>query len=487
MSCLRRISRPAIGWSRRGLWSALGVLALACAGARGAAAQTIDDAMAEAYRTNPQLLSARAQLRALDEGVPVALSGWRPTVSVGGSIGKATDTLRARNDTGATARQDLWRTPDSASLSITQPLYRGGQTVASTSQAENNVQAGRSALLSTEQQVLLQAATAFANLARDQATLDLAISNVKVLQARLDETQAQFKVGEVTTTDVAQSRARLAQAQASQTQAEGSLASSRAAYEQVVGLPAPAHPVAAHLPPNLPGSLQTVEAGLRDNPDIVTARYNEKAAADAVDVVLGQKMPQVNLTGILQRNTETGGGISRGQQIDDATIALTVTLPLYQAGLTDAQARQAKQIASQRKIDIETTSRQTVQTAQQNWSSFDSAQAQVKSFEVQVESTKVAFDGIEHEQRVGLRTVTEVLDAQQNLFTAQVNLVSAQRDTVVFAYQLVQSVGHLAAAELSLPVELYDPVKYYNATRERWYGTSIKDAAVPPPASGGRP
>jgi outer membrane protein len=455
-------------------WLGLGALFLAWVCAE-AAAQTIDDAMVGAYQTNPQLLSARAQLRALDEGVPAALSGWRPTVTVGGQIGKAWDTNRFRTDAGNTFKEDIVRTPDSANVIITQPLYRGGQTLASVSQAENNVQAGRAALHSTEQQVLLQAATAFANLQQQYATLEVTISNIRVLTARLDESRAQFRVGEVTVTDVSQSEARLQQAVANRIQAEGNLASARATYEQVVGLPAPARPVPGHGPPNLPASQSEAEAGIVANPDIIAARFNEKAAADAVDVVLGQKLPLVNLNGIVQRNTETGGGFGRGVQQDNATVALSVTLPLYQAGLTDAQARSAKQTAGQRRIDIETATRQTVQGAVQNWSLYEAARSQVQAFEAQVRAYQVAFNSIEQEQRVGTRTVVDVLNAQQDLFNAQVNLVSAQRDVIVYGYQLSTSVGRLTASELSLPVELYDPVSYYRNARGKWFGTSIDD------------
>ena len=466
-------------WKAALAGGAAAVLSMGSAG--GAAAQTIDDALAAAYRSNPQLLSARAQLRALDEGVPAALSGWRPTVTLNGSLGKAYDVSRSRSNSTpgpgyTTTVLDRYRTPDSASLQVSQPLYRGGQTLASVSQAENNVQAGRAALMSTEETVLLQAATAYANLLRDQATLDLSANNEQVLRAQLEQTQNQFQVGQVTRTDVSQAEARLQQGVAARIAAEGNLASSRAAYEQVIGEPAPPRATPAHLPPNLPTSDAQVRKEISDNPNIVAARYNEKAAADAVDTFLGQKLPQVNLTGIVQRNTETGGGVGRGTQLDDATVAVTVTLPLYQAGLIDAEARQAKQTAGQRRIDVQTQQRSIEASAVQNWDLLNSARAQIESFQAQVHAAEIALDGVQQEQRVGLRTVIEVLNAEQDLFTARVSLVGAQRDEVVDAYQLDASVGHLLATELNLPVDLYDPVKHYDDTRGRWFGTSIDDA-----------
>jgi outer membrane protein len=469
------------------LLATAGVFAIA-AGFGGVAAQTIDDAMVEAYRTNPQLLSARAQLRALDEGVAQALSGWRPIVTLNGSIGKARDTNRNTNTvTDVTSINERIRTPDSASLQVSQPLYRGGQTEAQVSQAENNVQAGRASLQSIEQQVLFAAATAYANLLRDQATLELNINNEQVLSRQLEAVRDQFRVGEVTRTDVAQSEARLEQARATRTQAEGNLASSRATYERVVGIPAPAQVAAAHLPPNLPRSAEDVRSSVINNPDLIAARFNEKAAADAVDVILGQKLPTVNLTGIVQRNTETGGGFGRGVQQDSGAVAVTVTMPLYQAGLTDAQARQAKQTAGQRRIDIETSRRSTIEAGVQSWDALYSARAQIQSLQAQVRAATIAHEGVQEEQRVGLRTVIEVLNAEQDLFVARVNLVSAQRDEVVFAYQLAQTVGRLLATDLALPVDIYDPVRHYSAERGRWFGTGIDDFSRPDsPANGNR-
>lgn len=457
-----------------------GVAVLGAGIGGSAAAQTIDDALAAAYRSNPQLLSARAQLRALDEGVPAALSGWRPTVTLNGSIGKAYDVNRSRSNTTpgpgyVTTILDRYRTPDTANIQVTQPLYRGGQTLASVSEAENNVQAGRAALVATEESVLLQAATAYANLLRDQATLDLSINNEQVLRAQLEQTQNQFEVGQVTRTDVSQAEARLQQGVAARIQAEGNLASSRAAYEQVIGEPAPARVSPPHLPPHLPTSDSQVRKEAENNPNIVAARYNEKAASDAVDTFLGQKLPQVNLTGIVQRNTETGGGVARGQEDDDATVAVTVTMPLYQAGLIDAEARQAKQTAGQRRIDVQTQERSIDASAVQNWDLLNSARAQIASFQAQVRAAEIALEGVQQEQRVGLRTVIEVLNAEQDLFSARVSLVGAQRDEVVYAYQLSASVGTLLASELNLPVDLYDPVKHYDDTRGRWFGTNIDD------------
>ncbi len=446
-----------------------------------ASAQTIDDALTAAYRTNPQLLAQRAALRALDEGVPQALSSWRPTVTLSGSLGKARDTTRTTNTvTENTSIVERYRTPDLASLSLTQPLYRGGRTLASTSQAENRVQQGRANLHSVEQAVLLQAATDYANLLRDQATLELNTNNEQRLGRELEATRDRFQVGEVTRTDVSQAEARLAQARAARTTADGNLISTRAAYERDIGSLPPARLAPTRLPQNLPQSEAEARSGAANHPDFIAARFAEKASADAIDVVLGEKLPTVSLTGSIARNTENQ---TRGVQQDTGSVALTVSVPLYQAGEPDARARVAKQQHGQQRLTVDLQRRSTIETAVRAWDGLAIARGQIESFQAQIRSAEVALEGVQQEARVGLRTVLDVLNAEQELFQARVSLVTSQRDEAVFAYTLLAATGRLTAGDLGLPVDIYDPTRYYNETRGRWFGTGISSEDQPRPGS----
>ena len=196
-----------------------------------ATAQTLEDALVKAYQGNPTLKSERARLRATDEGVPQALSGWRPTVQVSGSYGIA----RTNSSSTGSNKVGEVREPLTGSLTITQNLYRGGRTVAATEQAENNVKADRARLADTEQSVLLSVVTAYADVVRGQAEVELNTSNERVLNRQLEATGDRFRVGEVTRTDVSQAESRLARARADRIASEGSLTDARAAYENVVG------------------------------------------------------------------------------------------------------------------------------------------------------------------------------------------------------------------------------------------------------------
>jgi outer membrane protein len=433
-----------------------------------AQAQTIEEVLAQTYRTNPQLSADRARLRALDEGVPRALSNWRPVVTLSAQAGRARDRLRTENDVGTTVSNDQLRTPEVASLQIQQPLYRGGRTLAETSRAENVVLQGRAQLQSTEQSVLLDAATAYTNLLQDQAVLDLNINNEQVLQRQLDAARDRFQVGEITRTDVSQAEARLSRARADRIQAEGNLTSSRANYLRIVGeLPARLSP--ARVPAVIPTTeADALSAAAAENPAVVAARYSERAARDDIDLVSGELLPTVSLQGTLSRQHETQ---TAGLERDVGEITAVLSVPLYQAGSVDARVREAKQTASQRRILVEDTVRRAREDATRTWEALTTARARIQAFQSQIRANEIALEGVEQEARVGSRTVLDVLDAEQELLDAKVNLVRAQRDEIVSGFQLAAAMGRLTAQNLKLPVEVYDPTIYYRRTRDRWIGT----------------
>jgi outer membrane protein len=432
-------------------------------------AQSMEEVLATTYRTNPQLSADRARLRAIDEGVPRALSNWRPVVSLSAQAGKGRDRLRTDTD-GTTTSSDRLRTPEVASLSVQQPLYRGGRTLAETSRAENLVLQGRAQLQSTEQSVLLDAATAHTNLLQDQAVLDLNVNNEQVLQRQLDAARDRFQVGEITRTDVSQAEARLSRARADRIQSEGNLTSTRANYLRIVGeLPTRLSP--ARVPAVLPTTeADALAAAAAENPAVVAAQYAERASRDDVDLVAGEFLPTLSLQGTLSRQHETQ---TRGLERDVAEVTAVLSVPLYQAGSVDARVREAKQTASQRRILVEDTLRRAREDATRTWEALTTARARIQAFQAQIRANEIALEGVEQEARVGSRTVLDVLDAEQELLDAKVNLVRAQRDEIVSGFQLAAATGRLTAQNLKLPVEVYDPTLYYGRTRERWIGTDV--------------
>lgn len=430
---------------------------------QAAQAQTLLEALADAYSNNPTLRASRAELRSVNEGVPQALSNWRPTVTVTADAGLQSSEID--NDDGGGSNTDS-SVPRSVDLSVSQPIYRGGSSQAELEAAENLIQAQRARLLSTEQSVLLAAVAAFMDTWRDEAVLRLNINNEQVLARQLEASRDRFQVGEITRTDVAQAESRLSGATADRIASEGDLSESRAIYEEVIGSP----PVDLKSPEplsGLPVSLQfAVDQAASENPDVLSSLFVERAASRQVRQVEGELLPQVDLVGRLRReDDQTRKDTSREQ----AEVTAQLTVPLYQAGFVSSRVREAKQVNSQRKLEKEQERRTAIQNAVSGWEELQTARAQIRSFEAQVKAAEIALEGVRQENLVGARTVLDVLDAEQELLDAQVSLVSAQRDEIVAGFRVLSTVGRLTAIELDLPVEIYDPNADYDAIRETWF------------------
>lgn len=435
------------------------------AGAPDTSAETLEEAIARAYETNPTLLARRAQLRATDEGVAVALSGWRPSVTLSGDISRQQSYNNTRSS--PTSR---YTSPYGGDLQIKQPLFNFS-TSPSVSRAENQVRAERAALHSAEQQVLQSVINAYVDVLRYQAILDLNVNNEQRLRRQYDATNDRFRVGEVTRTDVSQAQARVARATADRVLAEGNVAAARAVYRNVVGVP-PVDLVPPTALRDLPanGEEATILAAAQ-NPEVQSAEFTELAARDNIRAIEGELLPEFNLTGTLSADEHATNGDSHANA---ATITADVTVPLYTAGSVAARIRAAKQTAEQRRMQLDEARRDAMESATRSWELLKTAQASLRALVSEIEASQIALEGVEKEALVGSRTVLDVLDAEQELLNARVRQVVARRDEVAASYQLKAAVGGLTARELAIPVQLYDQERNYRNNRGRWWGNSIE-------------
>jgi outer membrane protein len=453
------------GWPRRliGVGSVAGlVLALAASSPQ---AQTLTQALAETYNTNPQLLAQRALLRATDEQVPQALSFWRPTVNFAGQVGFSTNSL----EEPLIGRRHILLRPDLLQFQANQPIYRGGRTEAQTRQAINTVESTRAQTLAVETAVFQAVAMAYLDVVRDQALVEVNRNNVEVLRKQLEATQDRFRVGEVTRTDVAQAEASLAQAQGQLVTQQGQLEISRAEYVRAVGHP----PGRLILPRDRPALPATREEALslasNNNFSVISATFAELAARDNIDVVRGQLLPQVSVVGTLSRSYDQATSF-KGGLLNSAQITAQLTMPLYEGGAIYSQTRQAEQTVGQRRSQVDDARRAAVQTATQFWSTLEAARASISSFAAAVRAAQIALQGTQQEALVGTRTVLDVLIQNQTLLTTQSQLVTAQHDGALAEFNLAASVGRLIAPELRLPVKLYDMEQHYKKVKDKWIG-----------------
>jgi len=455
-------------------WGGLDLIAFACffAASGPVSAQTLTQALADTYNTNPQLLAQRALLRATDEQVPQALANWRPTVNFTGSVGGTRAAVTAPSlgiakEGGNTTYSTFFQ--NNLNLQATQQVYSGGRTAAQTSQAINNVQATRAQTLAVETSVFQAVAQAYLDVVRDQALVQVNRNNVAVLRKQLEATQDRFRVGEVTRTDVAQAEASLAQAIGQLVTTQGNLENSRAEYVRTVGH----SPGTLMLPrerPALPATLEeAVSLAGSNNFSVISANFAELAARDTIDFVRGQLLPQISIVGTLNR-LFSPSITQRSSLQESAAIAAQMTMPLYEGGAIYSQTRQAQQTVGQRRSQVDDARRAAVQTATQNWSSLQAARASISSFASAVRAAQIALEGTQQEALVGTRTVLDVLIQNQTLLTTQSQLITAEHDAALAEFNVAAATGRLIAPELKLPVKLYDMERHYKQVKDKWIG-----------------
>lgn len=439
-----------------------------------ASAETLEAALAYAYQSNPQLNAQRAQVRIRDEGVAQALSGYRPTITGNASVGAQYQRVVSKSSlTGGRMVTEGGQVPRSVGLTTTQTLFNGLQTANRTRAAESQVSAERESLRLMEQTVLLDAVTAYMNMLRDTAILDLQKRNVEVLREQLRQTNDRFRVGEVTRTDVAQAESRLAAAQSQQLTAESNLTTSRANYRRIIGKDpvslSPGMPVDRLSPRALD---LAVSVGRAEHPQVGAAMFGVDVALLNVKIAEGALYPNLVLQGNLQQNWDPSVGTI--EQFTASAVA-RLTIPFYQGGAEYATIRQNKEAVGQARLNVDLIRDQVRATVVQSWGQLEAAKSQIQSAQAQVSAAEIALNGVREEARVGQRTTLDVLNAQQELVNARVSLITAQRDRVVASFTLLASVGRLSPVVLKLPTALYDAQVHYHQVRDQWFGVRTPD------------
>ena len=430
------------------------------------AAETLKQAQTGAYKYNPKLDAERARLRATDEEVPRALSGYRPTIAGSADIGvQRTDSKPSSANSGGETH------PSGFNVNAVQPIFRGFRTINTVREAEALVRAARETLRLQEQIVLLEASTAYMDVVRDQSLVRLRENNVIVLSRELKATRDRFAVGEVTRTDVAQAESSRATSVAALDLARANLKTSRAIYERVVGRP-PSNLVEPQLPERLlPKSVNDVTAiAGQEHPNVVASLYREQAARHTVDKIWGELLPTLQLEANYTKRFEPSRVTDESET---SSLVGRLNVPIYQGGEVHARVRQAKQTHVSRLQEVEQFRTEQVSAAIGFYSQLQATRARLESDRISVNASQIALNGVREEERVGQRTLLDVLNGEQTLLNAQVTLVTDQRDLVVGAYTVIGAIGRLNAESLGLSSEVYDAQEHYFEVRRKWWGISI--------------
>ncbi len=467
---LTRPKVPQRNWRRGAVAAAICGALLAPA----AKAETIGGALAKAYFSNPDINQQRAAVRASDENIPKANAGYLPTVTAETDAARA-DVEASGLGVGLPDPYFQASLPRGYGVTISQNVWNGNRTINSIRQAESGVLGAREQLRNTEQNVLLSAVTYYMDVLRDTAILDLDRNNVEVLQEQLRQTQDRFNVGEVTRTDVAQAQASLAGAQATALTAQSNLQTSVANYRKTMGVEpkslSPVAPVNKALPKTLP---EAVAISQVEHPAIVAMLHGVDVAALAIKISEGQLYPTVGVTGQVSKRFDVQG-YPNGSQTLTGSLMGQITVPIYEGGAVYAATRQAKEQLGQQELQTD-LQRDNVRAAVVSaWGANQNSLGILRAAKAQVDASEVALAGVREEAKVGQRTTLDVLNAQQTLLNARVQLVTAQHDQVVNSYTVLSAIGRLSIRTLGLAVAEYDPRVHFDQVKNKWIGLRTPD------------
>ena len=425
-------------------------------------ALNLEEALVDAYYNNPSLKSEIERQKAVDENLPQAYSGWLPNLSVNYRAGKEKEKF------GLGAKEETI-TPNTTTLTLKQSLFSGGRTYAGINQAYNNILSGQNRLREIEQRVLLEAIKAYVDLVTTREILALSKKNESALEEQLKSTRERFQLGETTKTDVSQAESRLARGQSDRINADGNYISARSQYRKIF-LTEP--PNDASIPDSLPSIKysfgEAKKIALVNNPVLKTSEYNAAAADDSVMISASSLLPQVDLTAQAQRQDNVSTRL--GERIEDKSVFFNVSIPLYQSGYQYSRLRQAKDNAQSAKFQLEDAVNATIDALTKAWRDIQTSRANIKATSASVASARFALEGVRQEQEIGSRTTLDILDAEQELFVAQVGLARAKQDEVVAVYTLKSVLGELTAKDLALNVDIYKAEKHFKNTKYKMIG-----------------
>jgi outer membrane protein len=479
------------------------IVSMLIGAAAPAVAETLGEAIALAYDSNPTLQGQRASLRALDESYEQAEAGYRPTANLQGTVTTDRYSQNARGLNRPVPGQSIPPVIGStqtsgAAIAVTQPIYTGGRVAAQVDAASASILAGREQLRGTEETVLRDVIIAYVDVRRDQQDVIILEGDVTLLLGELEESRARFSVGAITRTDVAETEARVAATQAQLEGARAQLGNSRAAYASLVGRNpgalAPEPSLGRMLPVNLDDAFERAE---RNSPQILQADFTERSSAAKLAEAKSQTRPTLSLQGTVGYS---GGQVGVASPFlnysNDLTASAVASFPIFTGGMTSSQIRQAAETNNADRIGIETARRRALLTVSQAWNALMGARASLAADEAQVTAANIAFEGSRQEARVGLRAVLDVLIAEQNLSAAQLALTAARHDEYVSAAAVLSATGGLYAQDLAPDARIYDPKANLRRVQGKWpwspwtpYVAAVDSVGAPhaprPPPGGG--
>ena len=417
------------------------IIAIFVFGLNESKADTLLQSLKSAYLKNSKLNAERASMRASKEEKRAAVSEFLPSVTISGYVSEQ-DNTNPGVDTNFK--------PSEQSLTIEQKVFQGFEGVANLKIKNHGYTLSKYKLKKIEQETLLNAAKAHANLLLSQKKVNINFTNLDLLERQVETDQNRLEKGEINLTDLAQSEASLAGSRAALTTAQSDLLASKSNFEKVVGKKPPENirdeeKIIFNLPESLAAAYSISNS---ENPSLQIALLEYKQSKLDVVVAGSSLSPSATLSYKIAEQDDFSATIKdRTQQ----TVTATATWPLFSGGSNFFNLRKAKELKNQKELLYEDSKKTNETDVANAWSKYQSSQSVLNSIRSQVKAAEIANEGITLEYESGnSRTTLEVIQSQTILLNSRLNLANSERDFLISQFSLLSSIGRLTANQLNL-------------------------------------
>lgn len=414
---------------------------LTCMSINPSRAQPLKDELGGLIDSHPQITGALKTLSGTEEGITQAFGSFLPQVTLSGDAGYEYVNNPARrefyDDSFAMGR-------DTATVNATQLLYDGGKAMAAYEASKQQKAVASSQAVSTEQAVLFQGIAAYLTVLRQRELIDLSLQNEENIKRQLNLENERVQRGSGIAVDVLQAKSRLQISKERRVTVEGALKDAIATYEQVFGHPPETASMRLPTPPLhlLPDQLpDAVKTAIATNPALDAARAQTEIASEQRDAVHADYFPTINLEaeGNYEHNKNTVVGVRR-----DMTVLLTATWSVFDGFATRAGvAKAAFDYAASKDNEIYIHRRIEEQT-KLAWQALETAQERVSLLQNAVNIASEVYTSRVKLREAGKETAINVLDAENEVFNARINLTDAVYDAHLAAYQVLLAMGELS-------------------------------------------
>ena len=401
-----------------------------------ALATTIEEALLRVVETNPEILAAKAKLKATEELMAQARAGYYPVISGDVDVGKS---YVDRESAFFSATES--KLPASGTLNLTQPIYEGGKTRHSVKEAKNKIMAEKASLREKKQAILFDAITAYLQILKNRKILEMRKKSEGIAEKLFKSIQLEHRLGRITNVELLTARATLAKRKADTISAESDLRSSDATFIKIFG-ETPSNLQTPTQLPHLPVSIeQAIATAEKNNPRIIREMYQQKAAENAVSIARSDLFPNLKLEGELSKSRDNA---SKASKRESAEILAKLSIPLYEGGKTTSLIRGAEENVNQKSIDLQKTRREISAQLTSNWERLKSLKAEIHYTKLQIESNTLSLESIRKENALGMRSALDIYVMEQNLIESRIAKMEKEDDRIKEHLKILLLTGQIA-------------------------------------------